>query len=106
MTLQLVHSRDDLPRSWDGQPVEWGPWHSGASSADWHFPPSELACRACGVLEARQLAVGRIDGVMALVAFRCACGRDEVHDHRTDETWVLCPEDYGPGGSTPDGTLW
>ncbi len=99
MTLQLV-------RSWDGQAVEWGPWHSGASSADWHLPLDQLACQGCGVIEPRRIAVGRIDGTMTLVAWRCECGRDEVHDRRTDELWVLGPEDYGHGGSMPDGTLW
>ena len=43
-----------------------------------------------------------------LHATRCpSCGRDEVHDTRTGETWVLGPEDYGPDGSREiTGSLW
>lgn len=102
-----MHSRDDLPRSWDGQHVEWQPWHSGASSADFHLPVADLACQSCGVLEPPQIAVGKVGHALALLAFRCACGRDEVRDERTGETWVLDPSDYGTAGSThTDGTLW
>lgn len=35
-----------------------------------------------------------------LVAYRCVgCGLDTVYDDRAGESWVLGPEDYGPGGS-------
>lgn len=46
--------------------------------------------------------------VVCLVAFRCTgCGHDTVLDQRTDETWDLDPDDYGPDGSTgPAGSLW
>lgn len=108
----------DLPVLWDGVPVTWGAWHSGASSFEFHAPLAEIACRRCGLLESRQIAVGtvhhhpehaggRIASELALFAFRCpGCLHDEVWDRRTDETWDLDPSDYGPTGSTVAGALW
>lgn len=39
---------------------------------------------------------------LELICWRCPnCRVDQVWDMRTDETWILGPEDYGPLGSNP-----
>lgn len=117
MTLHALPTMHDLPPLWDGDPVTWDAWHSGASSMDFHAPLAELACRHCGLLEARQIATGvihhhqgptgRIEHERALFAFRCpGCLHDEVWDRRTDEMWVLDETDYLASGSTVNGALW
>lgn len=104
MTLRLVHSRDDLPRAWDGIPVHWGPPEVLHSSHVYHVPLTSLACSDCGSIDERPRAVGRRDGMPLLIVERCPCGRDEVtemHDDGTTTTWVLDAADYTPAGSWP-----
>lgn len=93
-----------LPVSWDGVPVEWGPWEPAAPifiCDRSRRKPLVDVCTACGRPSASQpLAWGKRRGVRDLVAFRCmGCGHDSVLDRRTDEAWELGPEDYGRDGS-------
>lgn len=102
-TLQLVHSRaHDLPPRWDGTPVAWGPWSRDTSSVIHHAPIDDIACHACGVIEQPLLAGGWVPRrVVRLLAIRCGCGHDMVHDEQTGETWDLTEEDYTNDGSWP-----
>ena len=111
--LQLVHSRADLPVSWDGEPVTWSAWDRGRTTLALHLPVEQLACDQCGALDERDTCAGtRTTEVPAhssrdLHAFRCRhCGHDTVLDLRTNECWDLDPEDYTPDGSRPSTTLF
>ena len=104
--LPRVH---DLPVSWDGRAVTWGPWHD--STQPTHLP--EQVCERCGVLGPQRHAFGRRapaageDQAIDLMAERCpACDSDSVTDMVSHQAWLLDAEDYGPDGSTPPDTLW
>ncbi|QGH74518.1 hypothetical protein HYQ03_gp31 [Arthrobacter phage Kuleana] len=129
--MRLAHSRDDLPRSWDGEPVEWTPWNDARTSLAYHVPADALACRQCGAVDEPLISWGKRPPatptypttrtkttrsgrkyevaaevpswpVRDLIASRCRhCSHDVVTDTRTDERWDLEPEDYGPNGSEP-----
>jgi ribosomal protein S27E len=106
MTLRALPTMHDLPPAWDGQPVTWGEWVRVWSTLDFHLPASEIACRACGLIESSLVATGAVDRILVLYAFRCpGCRHDVVFDRRTDESWDLEPVDYLDGGSTSGG-LW
>lgn len=102
----------DLPPSWDGEPVSWTPWTAHRTTLAFHLPPDALACDQCGAVDEPATCWGiraaEVPGpIRDLSAARCRhCGHDVVTDHRTDQRWDLEPEDYGPGGSTPPGTLF
>jgi len=127
MTLQLVTDLR-LPVLWDGQRVDWTMTEPLEGQLFICPPPKEReACPGCG-LRAEPVAwrglVHPLEGatfrissptpkrphrevdvpawpVIALYAWRCPnCRVDEVWDLRTNETWTLGPEDYGPDGST------
>lgn len=91
-----VQPPQQLPVSWDGVPVSWGPWE--------HQVPL-VACPpipSCGSLEPSMVARGRtqLDLGALLVAYRCtACRLDTVWDARADQHWTLDDSDYGPDGS-------
>lgn len=117
MTLRALATMHDLPPLWDGDPVTWDAWHSGASSLDFHVPLADLACHHCGLLGSRQIAhgtihhhpsvTGRIENVAVLFAFRCpGCLHDEVWDRRTDDMWEVDEDDYLAAGSTVREALW
>lgn len=109
MTFTLVHSRADLPPSWDGEPVTWNGWtRNSVGSLVHHCDPTELACRACGSIETTTLTNhGSINGWGRLVVDRCpGCGHDTVTDQATGKLWDLDLSDYGPDGSRVEGTLW
>ena len=132
MTLRLVHSRHDLPPSWDGEPVTWDAWQDIRSSLALHVPAHELACDKCGAVDENLIAWGirppteptytttktkttstgrtyeaqvevKAYPVRDIYASRCRhCNHDVVTDTRTDERWDLEEHDYGPEGSTSD----
>ena len=111
--LRLVHSRADLPISWDGEPVIWSEWDKGRTTLTLHLPVDQVACDQCGALDDRDTSTGtRVTGWAKrpsrdLHASRCRhCGHDTVLDLRTDECWDLEPEDYMPDGSQPPTTLF
>lgn len=60
MTLRALPTMHDLPVSWDGLPVTWGPWHSGRSSLELHLRPADIACRSCGLIESPLVAAGTV----------------------------------------------
>lgn len=126
----------DLPPSWDGQPVTWGPWSELDSTLAYHLSAEALACRKCGAVAERSTAWGvrppasatvlaevprhtrtgraylsheRVPArpVRDLFAARCRhCGHDTVSDERTGEVWELEPEDYSAEGSRASETLF
>lgn len=134
--LALVHSRHDLPPSWDGVPVEWSEWSKGGTTLALHLPPDQLACPECGAVEEPAISFGKrppetptIMGtrikttksgrqytvpqeikawaVRDLIASRCKhCLHDVVTDLRTDERWDLDESDYAPQGSYPADVLF
>jgi hypothetical protein len=105
-----------LPPRWDGVLVEWTDLGLTGGSMDLHFPPKCETCgdtrppwRSGGTLQlGRDPHTGRTVRRFDLYAERCqGCLADVVYDERTDETWALGPEDYGPEGSEAvEGTLW
>jgi hypothetical protein len=103
-------NRADLPVSWDGVPIEWSPWSGplvNLCAKGWRAKDRTASC--CGTLVQPTTSIGvEVDpptpaGIVRrryrLMAFRCSCGHDEVHDIATDEWWDLDETDYGPGGS-------
>jgi len=105
--LTLVHSRDDLPSAWDGQPITWGTWRDMASTWSLHAPRDQRACASCGAIDGPcRINLGVVDNTSRLYVTRCACGHDVVYDRETDESWDLDLSDYGPDGSTVEGSLW
>jgi hypothetical protein len=129
--MKLAHSRNDLPNSWDGEPVEWTGWTAHRSTMIYHAPPDVFCCRQCGTVDERLINFGKRPPetatypstrtrttrsgrtyeqeievpswpVVDLVASRCRhCRHDVVTDLRTDQVWDLEDEDYGPDGSNP-----
>ena len=127
--LRLAHSRNDLPPSWDGAPVEWSAWTSNRTTLSFHAPAEALACDQCGAVDEPLICWGKRPpetptfastrtkmtksgrkyevahevkawAVLDLIAHRCRhCGKDEVRDLRTDERWDLEESDYGAAGS-------
>lgn len=132
MSLRIVHSRHDLPPSWDGQPVTWDAWSDVRTSLAYHLKPEQLACDQCGAIDEPLIAWGLrppaeatytttktkttrsghkyeaqvevpAHPVRDIYAARCRhCSHDVVTDTRTDERWDLEDHDYGPEGSTAD----
>lgn len=93
-----------LPISWDGEPVEWGPWEPTAPMFlcdRSRRKQAQAVCTGCGRSSNGQpICWGKRRGVRDLIAFRCTgCGHDSVLDRRTNEAWELGPEDYGAAGS-------
>lgn len=94
-----------LPISWDGDPVEWGPWEPTVPILICDRSRRRRAwdsiCAGCGRSSiAAPMCWGKRRGIRDLVAFRCTgCGHDSVLDRRTGEAWELGPEDYGLAGS-------
>lgn len=103
----------DLPPFWDGEPVQWDPWKNIRTTLALHLPADALACDKCGTVDEPATCWGSRPAypgphpIRDLSAARCRhCGHDVVTDHRTDQTWDLEPEDYGPAGSHPTETLF
>lgn len=129
MSLQLVHTRPDLPPFWDGVPVTWDEWSDVRSTLILHAPADMMACEQCGAVDENLIAWGLRPPAEATVttwrtkatksghkygvphevearpvrdiyAARCRhCGHDRVTDTRTDEVWDLDETDYTPEGS-------
>ena len=129
--MRLASSLDDLPRKWDGEPVEWQGWSAGRTTLAFHLPADALACRKCGAVDEQLTNFGKRPPatptypstrtrttrsghqyespvevpswpIVDLVANRCRhCRHDTVTDRRTDQVWDLELEDYGPDGSNP-----
>lgn len=98
----------DLPPRWDDMRVEWEPWQAETfTTAVFHLPLKDLACRACGNLGQRQTTRGRFPDdelhghVVRLWAYRCDCGLDQVLDglDADGQMWDLDDTDYGDEGS-------
>lgn len=102
----------DLPPLWDGHRVEWfGPWRQIETSARFHLPLKDQACRhACGSLATPLSCRGVVhdgnpEGPRQLSVARCPdCHHDTVYDLETGEFWDLDDSDYGPEGSYDEAT--
>lgn len=59
--LTLVHTRHDLPPSWDGVPVEWSEWSAEESRSTivLHAPAHTLACHECGSVDESRISWGK-----------------------------------------------
>lgn len=121
----------DLPVSWDGAPVIWGP-PVPVGSVFICPPPKPLPCPGCkrfhlrgadsrigyvsetleprevfnaGTGRGRKYPMGAVRHPK-LVLTRCLdCGHDQVYDLDAEELWDLDESDYGPEGSVHPGTL-
>ncbi|UYM26626.1 hypothetical protein SEA_BAUER_77 [Arthrobacter phage Bauer] len=130
--LRLVHSRYDLPPSWDGLKVAWDAWSDVRTTLPLHLPAEDMACDKCGTVDEFLIAWGLRDPaeptctttrtkttrsgrkydvqvevparpMRDIYAARCRhCSHDIVTDTRTNERWDLDETDYGPEGSTSD----
>lgn len=56
--MELVHSRHDLPPSWDGVPVEWSTWSQDRTTIIHHAPPEQMACDQCGAVDEAMFSFG------------------------------------------------
>lgn len=60
-SLELVHSKNDLPPSWDGRKVTWDEWSNIRTSLAYHLKPEEMACDQCGAVDESLIAWGLRD---------------------------------------------
>jgi len=102
----MVVRANDLPVSWDGEPVDWCGWGDEPWTT-WIFHHKPVPC-VCGSVAPQQVNAGAIDevtigktfSVVRLFAYRCpGCSLDTVVDLRAGTTWELDETDYGSGGS-------